>query len=302
MPGRGPVFPVNAYTTGQQGAADVAASPNGSFVVVWESVGQEGGQYAETGVYARRFDALGNPLADEFLVNEYTFLIQGLPRVAADSSGNFIVVWQGRSAPDEAGINGRLYMANGTPVGPEFTVHPPTPGSDTEVNQAVARSDTGYVVVWETYATGLSQEIRGMFFSGGSVVAGGPFPINTYTTGGQTRPEVAMDSSGSFLVTWASAAAAGGSEIRGRAFDATGTPLGPDFQVNTYTTGYQTNHSVAPDGAGGFVVCWNDNILGYPIRAQRYDSAGSPSGLEKVIGNGLIPRIHRRTRRLRRLL
>ena len=79
MPGRGPVLAVNAYTTGQQGAADVAASPDGSFVVVWESAGQEPGQYANVGVYARRFDALGNPLADEFLVNEYTFLDQVHP-------------------------------------------------------------------------------------------------------------------------------------------------------------------------------------------------------------------------------
>jgi hypothetical protein len=39
------------------------------------------------------------------------------------------------------------------------------------------------------------------------------------------------------------------------------------------------------------VVVWRDNILGYPIRAQRIDGTGNPSGPEKIIGAGTLPRI-----------
>lgn len=222
------ILPVNAYTTGNQSAPNVVSNPDGSFVVVWESSGQEPGQYVGAGVYARRFDALGNPLAAEFLVNEYTPQDQAL-RVAADESGNFIVVWQGAGATDLTGVHGRLFTASGTPVGPEFTVHPPTPLA-AEVAPAVARSETGYVVAWEEYVTGSQNEIFGVVFTNAAAAGGGPFHVNTYTTGGQGKPEVAMDSSGNFFVSWASAG-----EIRGRGFTAAGAPLSDDFQINTRT-------------------------------------------------------------------
>jgi hypothetical protein len=34
--------------------------------------------------------------------------------------------------------------------------------------------------------------------------------------------------------------------------------LGGEFQVNTYTTGYQQGPSVASDPSGNFVVAWTD--------------------------------------------
>ena len=37
---------------------------------------------------------------------------------------------------------------------------------------------------------------------------------------------------------------------------ASGTPIGGEFQVNSYTTSYQRYPEVAADGAGNFVVAW----------------------------------------------
>jgi deazaflavin-dependent oxidoreductase (nitroreductase family) len=61
-------------------------------------------------------------------------------------------------------------------------------------------------------------------------------------------------------------------------------PLGPQFQVNTYTTASQWSPSVAADAEGGFVVVWqSDGSSGgdaddWSIQGQRYDSAGSAAG------------------------
>src|SRR6476660_6035497 len=73
---RSSIFPINAYTTGNQSVPNIVSQPNGEFAVVWESAGQEPGQYVGTGVFARRFDENGTPLADEFQVNEYTTMDQ----------------------------------------------------------------------------------------------------------------------------------------------------------------------------------------------------------------------------------
>ena len=234
----------------------------------------------------------GSPLGDEFLVNEYTTGDQIQPRVAADESGNFIVVWAGQGATDSTGVHGRLFTANGTPTGPEFTVHPATPGN-AEIHPAVARSDTGYVVVWEQDTPSDGHEIYGAVFT--EVGAAGKRVSRQHAHDGRPGLSRGRDGRGRQILRELVELYANGAEIRGTGgFTAAGAPLSEDFQINTYTTGYQLSHSVASDGAGGFVVVWNDNILGYPLRAQRIDTTGAASGAERVIGDGKGPRIHHR--------
>ncbi|MDZ4689210.1 MAG: hypothetical protein SH850_29385, partial [Planctomycetaceae bacterium] len=65
-------------------------------------------------------------------------------------------------------------------------------------------------------------------------------------------------------------------------------PIGPEFQVNTFTTGAQgtnteTGRRLAMDAAGNFVVVWSSNGQdgsGAGIYAQRYDADGVALGGE----------------------
>src|SRR5262245_24363744 len=66
---RGGEFRVNVYTPYLQTGGRVGAAPDGRFVVVWASYGQDGDSQ---GVFARRFDAAGNPAGGEFRVNTVT--------------------------------------------------------------------------------------------------------------------------------------------------------------------------------------------------------------------------------------
>ena len=61
------------------------------------------------------------------------------------------------------------------------------------------------------------------------------------------------------------------------------TPLGSEFQINTYTTANQVNPSVAIDSDGDFVVAWQSygqDGSHYGIYAQRYDNTGATVGSE----------------------
>ena len=83
--------------------------------------------------------------------------------------------------------------------------------------------------------------------------------MNTYTTQEQTSPRVASDEQGNFVVTWWGDYQDGSSYgVFARRFQADGTQLGPEFRLNTYTTGQQwfPDLAVAPDG--GFVAAWVD--------------------------------------------
>ena len=64
------------------------------------------------------------------------------------------------------------------------------------------------------------------------------------------------------------------------------TPVGPEFKVNTFTTGSQSTNSarsVASDDNGNFVVAWTSSTQdagGSGVYAQRYDNAGNALGAE----------------------
>src|SRR5262245_12928127 len=81
----------------------------------------------------------------ETLVNETVAGAQGQPGgyasaskkgIAADSSGNYVVVWQGNGPGDSDGVFGRLFWADGTPRTPEFRANTTTAGN--QVNPVVA--------------------------------------------------------------------------------------------------------------------------------------------------------------------
>jgi hypothetical protein len=59
--------------------------------------------------------------------------------------------------------------------------------------------------------------------------------------------------------------------------------LGGEILVNSYTTGDQTEPTVASDGAGNFIVVWSGSpppVGEGAIRGQRYDSSGAAQGTE----------------------
>ena len=98
--------------------------------------------------------------------------------------------------------------------------------------------------------------IRGQRFDSSGAKVGPEFQVNTYTTGVQTAPSVAVDERGDFLVVWASDAQDGSATgVFGALFDRHGNRRGDEFQLNTFTSGAQNQPRVANDGRG-FVVAW----------------------------------------------
>jgi S-layer family protein len=111
--------------------------------------------------------------------------------------------------------------------------------------------------------------------------AGGEFRVNAYTSGVQRLGSVAAVPTGGFVVVWTSGAADGsGQGVFARRYDPAGQG-GPEFRVNTYTTGDQVSPSVAADRRGNFVVVWTGpDGSGGGVFGQRFDAAGAALGGE----------------------
>ncbi len=227
----------------------------------------------------------------ELQVNTTTSNIQRQPAITAlGTTGNFVVVWTSYLQDGASyGVFGRLLDSTGAPLGAEFQVNAFTTGLQI-TGRAASDAAGNFVVAWNDYQTGAgtSYEIRARRFNSSGVGQGGDIVVNTYTTGTQSRPAVAMSSTGNFVVVWESGPDSGtgqdgsGLGVFGQQFDAAGTPQGGEFQVNQFTTSYQARARVAMDASGGFLVVWNsdqDAQIG-AIMARRYDNTGAPLGGE----------------------
>lgn len=219
------------------------------------------------------------PAGPEFQVNTVTLGYQSFnstPRVGAAADGRFVVVW-----PDYPGysISGRRFDSAGTPVGSDFQLRP---GGSYKPALAVA-PDATFTVVWSMPDADDFGVFAQRFGSGGNPL-GTEFQVNSYETNYQGVHQAAADGAGNFLVAWESNLQDG--ERRGvfaQSFDSTGAPLGSEFQVNSYTAGFEGGVAVTGDPAGGFVVAWTsyrfDGVI-TRILARRYDSSGSSQGEE----------------------
>src|SRR6185503_16022008 len=117
----------------------------------------------------------------------------------------------------------------------------------------------------------------------GQAPAGAEFQINSYTTNTQRFGAVASDANGDFVVVWGGDGQDGSSYgVFGQRFNASGVTQGAEFQVNTYTTGFQTSAAVSSDANGNFVVVWTSlpDGGGYGIFGRRYNATGIPQGAE----------------------
>ena len=294
-------FQVHTYATAAQRSPAVAVDWAGNFVVVWHGYGSSGSDTSNRSVQARRYDSAGTPLAPEFQVNTYTTDDQGLPRVAVDGAGNFVVVWESEygSLGDDTSsfsIQARRYDGAGTPLGAEVQVNTYT--TNMQRLPEVAFDGAGnFVVVWEsTGSTGGDTSYKSVqarrYDSGGTPLAD-QFQVNSYTTNGQGSPAVAFDGDGSFVVVWQSYESAGSdtsvSSVQARRYDGAGTPLGAEFQVNTYTTNAQSIPEVAFDGTENFVVAWDSNgsagsdTSGRSVQAQRFMTARAILGKKLLV-------------------
>lgn len=109
QPPLGDEFQVNTYTNGNQQRSAVAAAPAGDFVVAWSSNGSAGSDTSGYSIQARRYDANGAPVGDQFQVNSSTAQSQTYPAVATDVLGNFVIVWESEenNGPDTGFVHVR---------------------------------------------------------------------------------------------------------------------------------------------------------------------------------------------------
>jgi hypothetical protein len=169
-----------------------------------------------------------------------------------------------------------------TPLGSQYLVNTYTQGAQQtfpSTPQAVAmnKATGAYVVVWSSQGqnAGGGYDVYFQRFNAAGVAQGSETLVNTPISGvNQQYANVAMNSSGSFVVTWSSQAG-GHWNIYAQQYNASGVALGLPILVDTPASQDQEYSTVAINSAGNFVVTWSGQQSGqWQIYANVFNSSG----------------------------
>jgi hypothetical protein len=275
---------------------DVAVDGANNFVVVWQAKDIDGNSMWD--VFGRLFAADGIPLGDSILINTYTSNNQYEVSVDRAPSGEFVVVWtswgSGGDDVSQTSIQGRRYLADGSPDGDQFQVNSLTEGSQRGPSVAMRR-DGGFVVAWESEdpsSGDFDGSVQAKRFGSDGNPLGDEFLVNTYQWGLQNAPALDVAQDDSFLIVWSSEFSdltdTSGTSILGQRFTADGVADGGEFAVNFYAAGDQTQPDVAFGNGREFVVVWASGVApwdgsGLSVHSRRFGSDAAALEAEYMV-------------------
>ena len=290
LTGESDQFAVNTHIPGHQYEPSITSLPDGGFVAVWrDDSGYDGGAAAD--VFGQMYDAHGQKVGDEFMVNEHINGSQFRQQVKSLADGGFVVVWRDNSGHDGAGngVFGQRFNADGEKVGEEFNVNTHGAGNQDEPSIG-ALVDGGFVVAWRTDGAldGNADSVYAQRFGADGGRIGEEFQVNSFTNGIQFQPEVIGLNDGGFVIAFASQGRDGsGYGVFGQRYDEDGEALGGEFQINSYMNNHQYQPTLAALENGGFVAIWSDNEnhdgSGWGVFGQRFEADGSRVGDEFLV-------------------
>ena len=243
-------------TTGSQRRPAVAYAGNSLFHVTWQSY--EGGRYR---IKTKAYTDSGTAAFTEVEVDNTTAGDNVLPKIAADASGNFVIVWaiEGNSDDGEFDIAYQMYNSTRQVSVSQDTVNDVTLGNQTHPDVAMA-SAGNFVVVFQSDTLDASGNgVYAETYDASGVTTLPTFQVNTTEAGNQQEPAVGMDDAGDFVVVWTGYDGTD-FEIYGQVFQANGQLDGSEFVVNSSTSGHQDHADVAMNEKGGFVVNWTSYV------------------------------------------
>jgi Ca2+-binding RTX toxin-like protein len=233
-------------------------------------------------------------MGQDFIVNTTTGGDQNGSAVTALPDGRILVVWGSGDSGNL--IRGRVLNADGSPdltanAGDDFIVNSTIDGYQ-DRPAITPMTDGRFIVTWPSSddGDGSGSCIRARVYNADgspdvAVNGGSDFVVNTTSENNQDAPHVTTLADGRLLYTWHSFDPGTQSDIRGRIFNADGSPDtsvngGNDFVINTTVVSDQWD--VTADGLsdGRFVVTWFSRDTGDGsggcIRARVYSADGTP--------------------------
>ena len=195
---------INSNTVYSQAKPSISIMPNNSFVVTWESWGQD--QNNSYGIYGQVFSSQIVPIGTEFQVNTYTENNQWFSDVVTTSDNGFIVVWcSWEQDGNDGGIYAQRFDNNGLKIASEVLIN--TTSSFYQWLPKISRlSNDGYAIVWSSWKQDGNREgVYIKFFDDDFNIVSFESKVNETTMGFQWEPSdpIPVDD-GNVICIWSS--------------------------------------------------------------------------------------------------
>jgi flagellin-like hook-associated protein FlgL len=221
---------------------------------------------------------------DETQVNQITQNDQVAPDATGLADGKYVITWTSSGNDGSStGIAGRIYNKDGSAYSNEFVVNDTF--DDAQGNPSVTSlANGGFAITWQSSnQDGSSFGVYSKIYDSSGNVVAPEFLVNTYTSGDQSLPSITSLSNGNIVVTWHSAQDGSSFGIYGQTYSQAGVKIGNEFQINTETSDFQQDPSVAGLAGGGYVVTWHSNNQdgsSWGIYGQMFDANGQKKNTE----------------------
>lgn len=198
----------------------------------------------------------------EILINTYTDSTQRAPVAARDILGNYVIAWQSINQFESGSAFDIYYQkfdSNGDMVGVETIANSFT--DNDQERPAIDMNDNGeFVIVWASMCNNENElfDIHAYLETNasGNLIQKN-IEVNTTKEYSQTKPSVAMNSAGEFIVVWESWYQDGSDRgVFGQRFHANGDKAGGEFQINSTSAYSQARPRVKYFPNGNFIVTW----------------------------------------------
>ncbi len=209
-------------------------------------------------------------------VNTQTYLAQTSPDNATNAGGETVVVWETQSGNNGLDIHAQRYNSFGTKVGSEITVFSSV---FNEESPAVAIDDLGdFVVTWLEVENNTTNILEAREFDPN----GNPMTARLDVTAGVVYdPDVAMDQTGNFVITYSDQLPNGDTNVYAARYASGGKALGA--MAVSATAQYETHARIAMTPDGRFDVTFElGDSSDHDIYLKRFAANGTLLGSEPI--------------------
>ncbi len=236
-------FQVNTYSYSDQSNTQTAVLSSGALVITWDSWEYLG---SDRGIYAQMYDENGNRYSGEIHVNTYQDSYQVKPKIAALLNSGFVICWESYDQDGSGyGLFAQIFDEYGIKIGEEFQIN-------TYINNrqgdAVIKvfSNGDFIICWQSDGQdGSGYGLFAQIFDEYGIKIGEEFQINTYINNRQGDAVIKVFSNGDFIISWQSDGQDGsGYGVFAQIFREDGVKKGLEFQVNTFSSGFQGHHNL----------------------------------------------------------
>ncbi|MBX9459327.1 MAG: cadherin domain-containing protein [Rhizobium sp.] len=288
-------YVINTAFGGAQNFPNATVLSDGRILVTWTSADATGVDTSSTNVTGRILNADGNPSGQsDFVINSSYTGGQSRPSATPLDDGGFVVVYQTTALEDgsSSAILVRAFDGDGIAKGPASIVNTTTQGPQS-LPVVTALEGGGFVVAHASNPTSANSDIEARIYKPDGTPLADSFIINTTTEFNQTAPSVTALADGRFMVAWSSAETSVGSPqppqtiIRGQLFEADGTVVGGEFQINTQATTTVSNVKLTTLADGSVVATWQGSVNGEVLATKiivpsTEDSNSAPTDLALI--------------------